>query len=189
MKTRTSERLYTGSEVASLLASAEQRILDTILPHGEFLARITRADGTVEEKVVKNIVLKEGLNRIANRAVQPTGTSVFYVIGVGSQTGTHSLSSDQPGFGEISRKTSAVTGANAQSREWIFNVATWGGAADSVTSLNLDTVFVADFPTSHATTGAYLAAASGLATVLANSDFLHITHRVRVGSHDIDHTT
>jgi hypothetical protein len=172
-----------------MLAEAEQKIYETIMPFGGYEVKVFRANGTVEEKFVKNVVLKEGLNRIANRAVQATGTSVFYVIGVGSATGTHSLASDQPGFGEVSRKSSVVTGASAQSREWIFVVGTWAGAADSITSVALDTAFCADFPNSHATTGAYLGAASGLGVTLGNSDFLSLTYRVRVGSHDIDHTT
>lgn len=189
MKTGTSDRLYGSLEVATLVAEAEQRILETIVPFGGYHVKVTRHDGTVEEKFVKNVVLKEGLNRIANRAVQATGTSVFYVIGIGTTTATHTLGSDQPNWGEVSRKSSIGTGASAQSREWIFVSATWAGFADTITSVALDTAFCADFPNSHATTGAYLGAAAGLGVTLGNSDFLALTYRARVGSHDIDHTT
>lgn len=180
MKIDTS-RFYTGDEV--------QKLLDQVSPVGQFTATVTRADGTVEETMIRNIVLKSGLNRIANRAVQAAGTTPFFVIGVGTATAAHSLGSDQPNWGEVSRKASTVTGASAQSREWIFLTATWGGAADSVTSVVFDTVFTADFVSSHATTGDYLNAANGLGVTLAASDFLLLTARIRVGSHDIDHTT
>lgn len=189
MKNGISNGMYSQSDVDKLLVAQEQRILDSIVPFGGFQVKITRADGSVEGPYFrKNVVLKEGLNRIANRAVLGT-SSVFFVIGVGTATATHTLASDQPNWGEVSRKTSSVTGANAQSREWIFMVATWAGFADTVTSVALDTAFVSDFPNSHATTGIYLGAAPGLGVVLANSDFLSLTYRARVGSHDIDHTT
>lgn len=190
MTTRISDgRTYSPSEVRALVADAEQRLLETIVPFGGYQVKVTRGDGSVEERFVRNIVLKEGLNRIANRAVQASGTSVFYMIGIGSATATHTLASDQPNWGEVSRKSSILTGASAQSREWIFVSATWAGAADSITSVALDTAFCSDYVNSHATTGAYLGAASGLGVTLANSDFLMLTYRVRVGSHDIDHTT
>lgn len=180
MKIDTS-KTYSGDEV--------QRLLDQVSPVGKFQAIVTRADGSVETHEVRNIVLSQGLNRLANRAVQATGTTPFFVIGVGTSTAAHSLGSDQPNWGEVSRKTSIVTGANAQSREWIFLSATWGGAADSVTSVALDTVFTSDFVNSHATNGDYLNAANGLGVTLANSDFLLLTARIRVGSHDLSHTT
>lgn len=182
--------VYSQAEVDLLLAERERRVLASVIPFGgEFLAEVFRADGSVERKIVDNIVLKTGLNRIANRAVQATGTSPYFVIGVGTSTAAHTLASAQPNWGELSRKTSNVTGASAQSREWIFMTQTWGGFADSITSIVMDTAFVADLTTSHASNGSYLAAANGLGVTLANSDFLALTYRVRVGSHDIDHTT
>jgi hypothetical protein len=182
-------RTFTQAEVDLLLRKKEEQIFESIMPLGGYHVKVTRANGDVEEKFIRNIVLKEGLNRIANRAVQATGTSPFYVIGVGTATATHTLSSDQPNWGEVSRKVSNVTLGSAQSREWIFLTQTWAGAVDAITSVALDTVFASDTPNSHATTGAYLNAAQGLGVTLANSDFLAVTLRVRVGSHDIDHTT
>jgi hypothetical protein len=181
--------VYSQEQVDRMLLQKEQQVIDSIVPFGGFDVKITRHDGRVEQYFRKNVVLKEGLNRIATRAVQATGTTPFFIIGIGTATATHTLSSDQPNWGEVSRKSSAVTGASAQSREWIFMVATWGGAADSITSVALDTAFCSDFANSHATTGIYLGAAPGLGVTLANSDLLHLTYRVRVGSHDIDHTT
>lgn len=188
MKIDTSKQ-YTGEEVARLLGAAESRVLDSIGMIGGWDVRVTRHDGRVEERYVPNIVLRVGLNRLANRAVQATGTTPFYIIGVGTATAAHSLDSVQAGFGEVSRKTSNVTGAAAQSREWIFLTQTWAGFVDSITSVALDTVFTADFPTSHATNGVYLNAANGLGVTLANSDFLQLTARIRVGSHDLAHST
>ncbi len=182
-------KTFTQAEVDKLLAERESRVLESIVPFGGFHVKVTRFNGSVEEKFVRNIVLSEGLNRIANRAVNATGTSPFYIIGVGSATATHTLASDQANWGEVSRKTSNVTGTSAQSREWIFMTQTWAGFADSITSVALDTAFVADFPNSHATTGAYLCAAAGLGVTLANSDYLSLTYRVRVGSHDVAHST
>lgn len=192
MTTRISNgggRLFSSAEVATLLGEAEQRIYETIMPFGGYHVKVTRANGAVEEKFVKNIVLKEGLNRIANRAVNATGTTPFAFIGIGTATAAHTLASDQPNWGEVSRKSSINTGTAAQSREWIWVSQTWAGFADSITSVALDTAFCCDFATSHATTGAYLGAANGLGVTLANSDYLALTYRVRVGSHDIDHTT
>lgn len=182
-------KLFTQTEVDKLLAEREQRILESIVPFGGYHVKVTRFDGSVENKFVRNLVLSEGLNRIANRAVLGATTSVYFVIGVGTQTAAHSLASDQPGFGEVNRKTSNVTGTNAQSREYIFMTQTWGGFADSVTSVVLDTAFISDHPSSHATTGTYLSAANGLGVTLANSDFLALTYQVRVGSHNLSHST
>lgn len=188
MKIDTSKS-YSGEQVQALLNEGLGRIAEQILPLGGFHVKVTRADGRVEEKFVRNIVLSQGLNRMANRAVQGTGTTPFFVVGVGTQTSAHSLGSDQPGFGEVSRKTSNVVGAAAQSREWSFMTQTWAGAADSITSVTLDTAFISDLTTSHATNGDYLAAANGLGVTLGNSDFLALTYRVRVGSHDLSHST
>jgi len=188
MKIDTS-KMYSGAEVQSFLNEGLGRIAEQVLPFGGFHVRVTRYDGQVEEKFVRNIVLSQGLNRMANRTVQGAGTSPFHVLGVGTATAAHSLGSDQGNWGEVSRKVSNVTGAAAQSREWAFMTQTWAGAADSITSVALDTAFISDLTTSHATNGDYLAAAQGLGVTLGNSDFLALTYRVRVGSHDLAHST
>jgi hypothetical protein len=91
-------------------------------------------------------------------------------------------------MGEVSRKTWVTVGANAQSREWIFGVATWGGAADSVTSVALGSAGISIGASSLATS--MLAnRVNGLGVTLGNSDFLNLTVRVRVGSHDVAHST
>lgn len=168
-------------------------IAGSILPlYGEFKATIFRArpDGgyTKEERDwVRNQLTAAGLNRIANRAVQAAGTTPAYVLGVGTLTAAASL--DSTNFGEVAngRKASIVSGASAQSREWIFMTGTWGGSADSVTSLTLDSAAIL----CHASSGqgAVFNIVNGLSVVLANSDFLALTARIRVGSHDLSHST
>lgn len=151
---------------------------------GEWDVKITRADGTVEERTVSNIVTKAGLNKIAKRAVEATGTTPFYIIAIGSYTTAGNPASlDSTNFGELSRKTSNVSGASANSREWIFMTQTWAGAADSVTSKTIDAAAICD----HASSGSGIVGniVQGLAVTLADSDFLNLTCRIRVGSHNL----
>lgn len=162
---------------------------DPIAIIGEWDVKIIREDGRIETKTLRNIVTRYGLNRIANRAVQATGTTPFFVIGVGTQTAAASLDSVQAGLGEVIRKSSAIAGANAQSREWIFMQCTVGGFSDSLTGVVLDSAAIMDHPNSHASTGILANQVNGLAVTLANSDLLDLTVRLRVGSHNFAHTT
>jgi hypothetical protein len=168
---------------------SDELIGDSIPIAGTIHARVFRADGTVEEKWLKNVVTRAGLNRIANRAVLGTTTSVVYIIGVGTQTAAHSLDSVQAGVGEMLRKTSNFVGTNAQSREWIFLQCTIGGASDTMTGIVLDSVFMADWPTSHASNGIIAGVTNGLGVTLAGSDLLDLTYRFCVGSHNLSHST
>lgn len=154
----------------------------TITIVGEFDAKIFRGDGTVEEKHIKNIVTRYGLNRLANRAVNATGTTPAYVIGVGTITAAASL--DSTNFGEVSRKAAATA---TQSREFFALVATWAGNTDSVTGVALDSVAILD----HASSGQGIVfnIANGLGVTLQASDFLNLTGRIRVGSHNLSHST
>lgn len=182
MKHDTSEKLFTQKEVDA--------IVESILPRGEVDVLVVRADGRQERKTVKNVVTYAGLNRIANRAVYAAGTTPFYIIGVGTQTAAHSLGSTQAGLGEVKRKASIITGLSAQSREWIFLNCTLGGAADSVTSVVLDSCGITDFANSYAnpSSNTFCNLVNGLGVTLANSDFLNLTVRIRVGSHDVSHS-
>src|SRR5690349_20649834 len=78
------------SDVAGTLVPTSQ-----IGVYGEWDVKVIRHDGKVEQKTVRNIVTKMGLNHIANRALN--NTTPFYVIGVGTQTAAHSLDSVQAG--------------------------------------------------------------------------------------------
>lgn len=164
--------------------------LDDLIPvYGEWDILVVRHDGTRERKVLRNVVTSAGLNRIANRAVQATGTTPLFNIVIGSRTVAAALTDVQSNMGEISRKGFIAAGASAQSREWIFGAATWAGAADAITSLTIDCVGLSDHPNSHATTGVIANRVTGVGVTLGNSDFLNITGRIRVGSHDVSHST
>lgn len=168
-------------------------IAGSLVPiYGEFKAVIHRAQGDgsylIEERPWKrNILTYKGLNRIANRAVQGAGTTPAVYIGVGTITAAASLQSVN--FGEVTngRKASIVSGASAQSREWFFMQATWAGATDSLTSIALDSASILDGATSGS--GIVFNIVNGLGVTLQASDFLNLTARIRVGSHDDGHTT
>jgi hypothetical protein len=157
--------------------------------YGEWLVKVVRHDGTVEEFVKRNLVTAAGLNRIANRAVQATGTTPLFNVVIGSRTNAAALTDVQSNMGEMGRKNFVAAGASAQSREWIFGTATFAGAADGITSLTIDCCALSDHPNSHATTGIIANLVTGLAVTLGNSDFLNLTPRIRVGSHDVSHST
>lgn len=165
--------------------------LTSMVPvYGEWDVKVVRADGTVEQKTVKNIVTRQGLNRIAYRCASITNNSGHIThIAVGTATAAHTLDSTQANLGEVSRKALVVAGIGTQSREWIYGVATWGGAADSVTSVALDSAGLSDWTNSSATVGLLYNLVNGLGVTLGNSDFLNLTVRIRVGSHDLSHST
>lgn len=157
--------------------------------YGEWDIVVTRADGSEERKTLRNTVTAAGMNRLANRGVLATGTTPFFTILVGTISTAPADTDAQAQFGEMIRKTSLTLGANAQSREWIFLTCTLAGAVDGITSKTMNCAGITDFPTSHASTGVYLNRVNGLGTTLADSDFLALTCRVRVGSHNQAHST
>jgi hypothetical protein len=163
-------------------------MIDSVSVRGEWDVKVVRADGRIEQKTVKNVVTRVGMNRIAHRAVAHDTSPFFYLV-IGTQTAAHSLDSVQGGIGEVKRKASAVGSTQAQSSEWIFLQCTLGGAADSVTSVALDSAAIAAFANSHASTGILGNAVNGIGVTLANSDLLDLTVRIRCGSHNGTHTT
>ena len=161
------------------------QIGDMLVPRGELCARVIRYDGRVEETVIRNLYTKDGMNRLAARAVVGATQSVFYVLAVGSYTsGANAVSLGSVNFGELSRKAAATV---VQSKEYFTLVATWGGSADSITSLTIDAGALCD----HASSGSGIVGGigQGLSVTLANSDFLNLTYRVQVGSHNLAHST
>jgi hypothetical protein len=152
--------------------------------YGEFEILVTRHDGKVERRTLRNIVTAAGLNRIANRAVTATGTTPFYVLGVGTITAAASL--DSTNFGEVTNGRKAASTV-VQSREWFALTMTWAGNADSLTGILLDSAAML----CHASSGQGAVAniVNAMSVTLGASDFLLLTARIRVGSHDLSHTT
>ena len=111
-------------------------VLGSSVPvRGRMRRTITRYDGRVEEAVVDNIVVAAGLNHLATLGLDNTA-SAFAYLAIGTQTAQHSLGSVQGGIGEVARKIGATI---ATSKMTMIFVATWAGAADSLTSLDLRT--------------------------------------------------
>ncbi len=187
MQIRTFDDLLKHVGLARL-SKVNGMLQDAMPVQGEWDIKVVRADGRIEKKTVRNVVTRVGMNRIAHRAVAGD-TSPFFYIAVGTVTATHSTDSVQGGLGEVKRKVSAVGSTQAQSSEWIFLQCTLGGAADSVTSLALDSAGISDFANSHASTGILGNLVNGIGVTLANSDLLDLTVRIRVGSHNGTHTT
>lgn len=152
--------------------------------NGRFRGHITRANGNTEPcfgvplgEWKQNQVLAEGLNELAKLGIANAG-SAFAYLAVGTVTAAASLGSTVTGFGEVDRKAPTT---NTSSTEVFFMVATWGGAADSVTSVQLESAAMVN----HANSGLGQAMniITGVAATLADSDFLNLEVQIQVGSH------
>lgn len=184
------------NRVTHRIASALRSIAGTIAPDlhdgalvkGYWDVEVVRADGTVERSTRENIVTRAGLNRLANRAVVAAATTPLNYVGIGSYTtGGNPASLDSTNFGEMSRKVTTAGSSSAQSREWVFLSATWAGFADTLTGKLIDSAALLD----HVNSGSGLVAniVQGVNVTLADSDFLNLTCRIRVGSHNLSHST
>lgn len=170
--------------------SAEREILDAfrsaidnaVNPIGTWRARVDRADGSIEETVLCNIVTKDGLNAIAAQMIgSPTGAnSSFQYIAVGTQTAAGSLGSVLSGLGEVTRKIGATI---TSSKSTAILVSTWAGNADSLTGVALASAGMINHADSGSgTLGSHV---NSLDVTLQDSDFLTVTVEVQVGSHDL----
>lgn len=164
--------------------SKERIILDKFLNGqknieimGHWKRTITRANGSIEYKELDNIVVKAGLDEIAKLAIANAGSAAFY-LAVGTVTAAASLSSVQGGLGEVDRKTA---GTKTSSLETFYMIETWGGAADSVTSVALESA--AMFNHASSGSGVMFNQVNGVSATLADSDFLHLEAQIRVGSY------
>lgn len=160
---------------------AESGVKDHAGVTGEFMAEIIRADGSVEHRYMQNIVTRRGLNRLANRAIAGTA-SLAFALSIGTLTADASL--DSTGFGEVTRKAAATV---VQSQDWFALTMTWAGNADGLTGVVLMSPAIVD----HASSGQGIAwnIANSLNVTLAASDFLNLTARIRVGSHNLGHSS
>ena len=157
--------------------SESQMAQNFLRPQGTFIRTITRANGDIDRKVIPNIVTAPGLDHLANRAVSDAG-SKYNWLAIGTADYTPHINSQE--ILECDRKQAALI---SNSSELIVVIATWGGAAESVTSNQLEMAAIGNHETSGS--GHYLNVANGLSTVLADSDFLHLEVQVQVGSHNI----
>jgi hypothetical protein len=152
---------------------------------GIFRAQVIRNGEVIKDVQRENIVVRQGLNRIAYRNANYTNSIANY-LAIGTQTATHSLDTTQATIGEVGRK---IAVSAIQSREWFSVVATWGGAADSLTGVVIDTGAIADYANSSAGSGIIYNAANGLGVTLQASDFLNLTAAIRCGSHNLSQST
>lgn len=181
------------SSIIERIRNAAKALNGTLVPtsnagiEGYWDVKVVRHDGQIEERTIKNTVTVTGLNRIAACAVN-SAAGVFNAIVVGTATASPALTDSQSSFGEVKRKSWITLGASAQSREWIFGVCTIGGSADSVTSVVMDCAGIT-IGTSSLATSFIANRVNGMAVTLGNSDFLNLTCRIRVGSHDVAHSS
>lgn len=160
------------SEEGKILAD----FLDAI---GTWRAVVTRHNGDVEVKQLNNIVTKDGLNALASRAIADT-TSPAGWTAIGTLSAAGSLGSVVGSLGEVGRKAGITV---ASSKEVFYMVTTWGGAADGITSVSLQSASMVN----HVNSGSGIGfnCVNGINTTLADSDFLLLEAQIRVGSHNL----
>lgn len=147
---------------------------------GKWRVSVTRADGSLEERVLKNIVVSDGLNALAAHVVDLANTSSpFNYLAIGTVSTAPTIQ-DSKVTGEVSRKIGATL---ASSNEVALIVATWAGNTDTLTSVSLEEAGWFNHATSG--TGDMLNRVTGVNAVLADSDFLKLQVEVQIGSHNV----
>lgn len=150
---------------------------DALNVRGRWMFEIMRADGSVERKVLNNIVVAVGLDAIASRIGLDT-TSRFGFLAIGTVTAQPSLGSSN--FGEVSRKAGSTI---TSSKEVFIMVATWGGAADSLTGVALASGAVVNHVNSGQ--GTIMNIVNSVSTTLQDSDLLKVQMEIQIGSHNL----
>jgi hypothetical protein len=132
---------------------------------------------------VEDLIVNNGRIYIARRIAggdTTTGASAMAYMAVGTVSTAATLV-DSLITGEVDRKALATN--SAETANIYTAVATWGGAADSVTSLNI--VEAGVFNHASSGEGTMLQRVTFAAVTLANSDLLKITLQTNVGSNTI----
>lgn len=143
---------------------------------GQVRRRIFRADGTIEDTGwIENQVAAAGLNDLASRSIVTSHSAGFTYIAIGSGTAASSLGSTAL-IGEVDRKASITP---VTSRSMLILTNTWGGFADSITSVALDEAGIFNA----AAAGTMLNKVLGVAATLADSDILNLEMTFKIGSH------
>jgi hypothetical protein len=144
---------------------------------GKLKATIHRANGQIDGPwECHNQVAKDGLNNLASRAIV-TSYAPFVNVAVGSGTAASSLGSTAL-IHEVLRKAGAT---QATSRSNIILVTTWGGDADSITSIALEEAGI--FNSVDSGDGTMLNKMTGVNATLADSDILELEMTFKIGSH------
>lgn len=155
---------------------------------GVWKVTVTRANGDIEEKTLKNIVVRNGLNALARHMVDlagATGESPFNFLGIGTISTVPTISDSDltgavEGNGSVVRKPGATLAA---SHEVALIVATWAGFVDTLTSVSLEEA--GWFNNTLSGQGDMMNRVTGVNAVLADSDFLKLQVEVQIGSHDL----
>lgn len=168
-----------SSNEQQLLDAFRKMMADGVMPKGKWRRTITRADGSIEETVIDNVITAQGLNALASRGVSDT-TSPFGYLAIGTVTAQASLGSTVTGFGEVSRKAGATV---ASSKEVLLLVATWAGNTDGLTGVALGTAAIVNHANSGL--GTALNLVNSVDATLQASDFLKLQAEVQVGSHNL----
>jgi hypothetical protein len=160
-----------------------EEFVDTVLAKGWGVVSVWRGErggydrAPDEYHKISNQVLAAGLNELAAKMIV-TSRPAYGWIAVGTQTAAGSLGSVWGG--EVGRKAAATL---ASSKMTCVLVATWGGAADSVTSLAMETAAIVNHANSGS--GIPLNLLTGVAATLANSDLLSLQMNFAIGSHNL----
>lgn len=140
---------------------------------------VTRANGDVECKRLKNIVTANGLNALASRGIADA-SSPYGFIAIGTHTNAASLGSVLADIGEVERKVGATI---TTSKSTLIMVATWAGNADGLSGIALATGAICNHVNSGS--GEALNVVNSVDTTLADSDFLKLQVEVKIGSHNL----
>ena len=164
--------------------SDEREVYEKFVSHvpiySEWDVDVYRADHaggwcSAERRTLRNTLLSGGLDEMAALIVGDAASATQY-IAVGTVTAVASLESTN--FGEVARKSGHTVGS---SNEFIICAATYGGAADAITSVALETAAIGNHASSGQ--GVLFNALTGVSTTLADSDLLSLTCHIRIGSH------
>lgn len=165
-----------------------ERIFTAAIPAQESLglwelvrAEILRANGGVEEVCVNDLIVNAGRTYLAKRiAAGDTVASAMAYMAVGTVATAAGLT-DTTLTGEVVRK--ALSTNSAATNNIHTCVATFGGAADSVTSIAITEAGVFNHAASG--NGTMFQRVTFAAVTLAGSDLLKITLETNVGSNTI----
>lgn len=147
--------------------------------HAEWLVRITRSNGDIEESFIpENIVTAEGLNQLALLGITNTN-SPFAWLAIGTVSTAFSLGNTVLQFGEVARKAPVTIGT---SKDLMIMVATYaGGLNSSLTNVALASAAMVNHVNSGL--GVTLNLTNSVNATLQSCDYLSLECRVRVGSH------